>query len=175
MFLMFQSFLPPLWVLWIVTSCVNHCTFLNCTTQVHSWPVNGHTSYQVPQFILPYSSGCGSVRFQPSWPCDTQDLNLRLCQSRELPETYVSGRRKAGMCGVQVAQDNIAQGLCIPLAWGSCCASGSCILSSLLQLLPRANVCHPLCVQDVPSHSHVPVIQFGQISDALLGMSQQEL
>lgn len=79
------------------------------------------------------------------------------------------------MCGVQVTQGNIAQGLCIPLTWGSCSASGSCILNSLLQLLLRVNVCHPVCVQDVLSHSRVPFIQLGQTSDGLLGMSQQEL
>lgn len=77
MYLMFQSFPPPLCgsecyelspPMWIT------CTFLNSTTQVHSCPVNSHTSYQVPQFILLYSS----VQFRCSWPCDTQDLNLRL-------------------------------------------------------------------------------------------------
>lgn len=53
---------------------------LKCTPD----PVNCHPSYQVPQFILLYSSGCGSLQFKRFWPCDTQDLNLRLCQSREV-------------------------------------------------------------------------------------------
>lgn len=82
---------PPVWIT---------CTFLNCTTQVHSWPVNGHASYQVPQFILLYSSGCGSVQFKRSWPCDTQDLNPRLCQSRELARNMCQAEGEKQACVV---------------------------------------------------------------------------
>lgn len=79
---------------------------------------------------------------------------------------------------MQAAQGSIARGLYIPLVWGSCCAPGSCVLNSLPQLLPRVNVFVILSVRDVHlalSPSHIEFIQFGQISDGLLGMSEEEL
>lgn len=80
------------------------------------------------------------------------------------------------MCGVQVTQGSIAQGLCIPPGVGELLCFGQLHVSSLLQLLLRVNGCHPACVQDVPSHSCLPFVQLGQISSGgLLGMSRQGL
>lgn len=149
---------------------------LNCTTQVHSSPVNGYSSYQVPQFILLYSSGCGSVQFKCFWPCDTQDLNLRHCQSRELARNICVRQKEKSrhVWGAGDTEQHCSGALHFP---------GVGELLCLWQLhpqlptsaAPEGDVCHPVRVQDVPSHSLLPFIQFGQISDGLLGMSQQEL
>lgn len=176
MYLMFQSLRPPLCgsgcfelspSLWIT------CTF--CTTQVHSWPVNDHTSYQVPQFILLYSSGCGSVQFKRSWPVilktwiwDSAEQGMghkHKCQAEGEKQAYVGCRwhRATLLRGFAFPRRGRAA---VPLAAASSTPYFSCSWG-------RVSV--TLCVCRMYRATRGTFIQPGRVSDGLLGMSQQEL
>lgn len=149
-----------------VTVGIRNCHLL-CESPALSWTVPLKCTpdqWMVTLHINCHNSPCctpqtDSVQLKHSWPCNTQDLNPRFCQSRELARN-ICVRQKEKSRHVWCAGDtgqHCSRALHSP-GVGELLCSGSCILNSLLQLLLRANVCHPLCVQDVLSHSHVTFI-----------------
>lgn len=103
----------------------------------------------MPKFILLYSSDCTTVQFVLFQPCDPQDLNARLCQSRELSKNrFVEGKvleRSTALWGAGGPGQHY---------WGTWHSPGTGELVCPWQLCPQLHasaaterecLCHPLC------------------------------